>query len=279
MLQNASALLGRVIQASDGILGNVSNLYFDEHLWRVRYLVARADRLGGNETALISPSSLRPLRAREHDFTANLTVDQVRNQSGGIENGLSRETEEYLSSRHGWPRYWAAEPFAQAEAETTCGDTSVRDSPLHSIKGATGFEIRAWDQPWGAGEISDFIVDDLDWKICQIVVRAYSDGGRWQLFLNPWWIGEIDSRNRIVHFDLSTAQIRTSPGFWCSSPPETEDGKRQPIPAGSVRIAASLSTQGRHETAQGHPATSGEWELSRDPVNRLLARQGRKATA
>lgn len=39
MLRSVDDLRGYNIQASDGRIGDVSDLYFDDHLWVIRYLV------------------------------------------------------------------------------------------------------------------------------------------------------------------------------------------------------------------------------------------------
>lgn len=58
MLHKASKLLGTMVQASDGEVGTVQDLYFDNVEWLVKYLAVKTDTLGA-DMALIAPSAIR----------------------------------------------------------------------------------------------------------------------------------------------------------------------------------------------------------------------------
>jgi sporulation protein YlmC with PRC-barrel domain len=58
MLHKASKLLGAMVQASDGEVGTVEDLYFDKAEWRVKYLAVRTDTPGTN-IVLLEPSAVR----------------------------------------------------------------------------------------------------------------------------------------------------------------------------------------------------------------------------
>jgi sporulation protein YlmC with PRC-barrel domain len=58
MLHKASKLRGATVQASDGEVGTVQDLYFDNAEWRVKYLAVKTDTLGA-EMVLIAPSAIR----------------------------------------------------------------------------------------------------------------------------------------------------------------------------------------------------------------------------
>ena len=57
MALKLSELKGYDIAATDGSLGKVSNLFFDDHTWSVRYLVVDTGWLFGRKV-LISPQSI-----------------------------------------------------------------------------------------------------------------------------------------------------------------------------------------------------------------------------
>ena len=58
MLHKASKLRGAMVQASDGEVGTVQDLYFDNAEWRVKYLAVKTDALGA-DMVLIPPSAIR----------------------------------------------------------------------------------------------------------------------------------------------------------------------------------------------------------------------------
>jgi sporulation protein YlmC with PRC-barrel domain len=57
MLHKASKLRGTAVQASDGEVGTVQDLYFDNEDWRVKYLVVKIDT--ADEPVLVSPAVVR----------------------------------------------------------------------------------------------------------------------------------------------------------------------------------------------------------------------------
>ena len=58
MLTNAIDLKGFVIRATDGELGTVEELYFDDETWAIRYLTVETGGWLGDRQVLISPISI-----------------------------------------------------------------------------------------------------------------------------------------------------------------------------------------------------------------------------
>src|SRR5271165_1457053 len=58
VLTNATFLKGLVIQATDGELGTVDQLYFDDEGWALRYLTVDTGGWLGGRQVLISPWSI-----------------------------------------------------------------------------------------------------------------------------------------------------------------------------------------------------------------------------
>jgi len=59
MLRTAGELKGVTIQATDGDIGSVQDLYFDDHSWTVRYLVVDTGTWLPGRQVLISPFAFR----------------------------------------------------------------------------------------------------------------------------------------------------------------------------------------------------------------------------
>jgi uncharacterized protein YrrD len=73
MLKNSGILKGFAIHATDGELGAVSDLYFDDDSWTIRYLTVDTGGWLGGRRVLISPISVS---------------DKPPPQGGGSCNGL-----------------------------------------------------------------------------------------------------------------------------------------------------------------------------------------------
>lgn len=79
MLRATSDLLNLSINASDGIIGDVKDLYFDDESWTIRYFVVETGSWLSSRKVLISP-----IAAGDPDWTSqllpvSLTREQVKN--------------------------------------------------------------------------------------------------------------------------------------------------------------------------------------------------------
>ncbi len=73
MLHKASKLRGTAVQASDGEVGTVEDVYFDDQLWRVKYLAVKTD----GDVILIRPSAVNP-PWNTAAVPVSMTKDEVR---------------------------------------------------------------------------------------------------------------------------------------------------------------------------------------------------------
>jgi len=76
VLHKASKLKGTTVQATDGEVGTVQNLYFDNQQWRVKYLAVKTTADTPNDVVLVAPSAVRaPWNTAE--LPVNLTRAEV----------------------------------------------------------------------------------------------------------------------------------------------------------------------------------------------------------
>src|SRR5438477_778270 len=78
MLRSATALVGFTIGASDGDIGEVEALYFDDQQWTIRYLVVDTGRWLGRPRALVSPVCVRRPPWPERRLPIALTMAQLK---------------------------------------------------------------------------------------------------------------------------------------------------------------------------------------------------------
>lgn len=100
------SIRGLNISASDGDIGDVQDVYFEDESWTVRYLVADTGGSLSGRRVLISPLSLR---LKEHDpshLFVNLTKTEVRD-SPDVNSALpvSRQHEGPFSRYYGYTPY------------------------------------------------------------------------------------------------------------------------------------------------------------------------------
>ncbi len=226
MLFSMKQVLGFAIEARDGRIGKVEDFYFDDYVWRVRYLVARTGGWLVRNSVLISPAALDSPSLEERCYSVKLTKEQVRNSPDvDADKPVSRQMEESLQIYYGWPSYWAMEPFSVSAAPelaegipAAAADGPSGDPHLRSVREATGYAVHASDRELAVGAVSDFVLDDEDWTVRYVVVHASEYVGNRDFVLNSWWTREIDWAQRTMHFDITAAQIQSSPGFDPSIP-------------------------------------------------------------
>ena len=239
MLWDASAINGYAIEASDGRLGTVSDLLFEDAGWLVRWLVVDTGNWLPGRKVLLPLSALeRPDRALRH-FPVKLTRQHVKDSPDiNTEQPVSRQIEAHVYDYFGWDPYWGgsflpmsnamATPFvarlyeqeptppdlARANAQPNEGDPHLR-----SIAAVTGYHIHASDGE--IGHVEDFLVDDAGWSIRYIKVdtRNWWPGER--VLISPRSAREIDWADKLIHLDVSRQKVKDSPPY---DPSITVDG-------------------------------------------------------
>src|SRR5271168_2597770 len=78
MLWNASAIKGYTIEASDGEIGTVADLLFDDRTWTTRWLVVSTGNWFLRHKVLLPLSALGKPDAEQRQFSVQLTRQQVK---------------------------------------------------------------------------------------------------------------------------------------------------------------------------------------------------------
>jgi len=225
MLRTAKDLYGLAIHATDGDIGSVVDLYFDDESWVVRYLVVDTGAWLPGRRVLLSPLSLlRHLESDQQSLPVALTKEQVRN-SPDIDTAqpVSRKYEAEFSGYYGYPFYWgiASPPpvlpsredaartvrHAQAAAQTD----AAAESHIRSAKTIAGYHVHATD---GAiGHLDDFLVDDQTWAIRYGIVDTSNWIGGTLVLVARQWVSEMRWADSEVHVDINREAIKSAPPF------------------------------------------------------------------
>src|SRR6478736_1189159 len=109
MIRTIKQIRGRTLAASDGHIGKVTDLFFDDAFWHVRYFVVETGIKLNRRTVLIAPEAVHPADWTEENFPVDLTIAQVRS-SPKVETDqpVSRRQEQELRAHYQWPAYWDA---------------------------------------------------------------------------------------------------------------------------------------------------------------------------
>jgi hypothetical protein len=229
MLWDASAINGYAIEASDGLLGTVSDLLFEDVGWAIRWLVVDTGNWLSGRKVLLSLSVLgKPDRALGH-FPVKLTMQQVRDSPDvDTDQPVSRQIEAHVYNYYGWDPYWGsslspmsnaialpfvaplnlseAKPRDQGSADS---QSNKGDPHLRSIAAVTGYHIHATDGE--IGHVEDFLVDDADWTIRCITVDTKNWWPGERVLISPRSVREIDWANRMIHLNVDRQKVKDGP--------------------------------------------------------------------
>ena len=250
MLHTVKDLHDFTAGATDGEIGEVKDVYFDDERWAIRYLVVETGGWLSGRKVLISPISVRDVDWDDEVMNVNLSQQQVRDSPGiDTDKPVSRQHEIDYYNYYGYPNYWEGAnlwglgvypiPWVGASSDVTLSsrqrqdDTVTRerqhrldrereaaDSHLRSSKEVIGYEIMATDGP--IGRVENFVFDEKSWAIRYVVV----DTRKWlpgkHVLLSPEWIDSVSWSEHEVYVKVARQTVETSPEYDVSRPPSRE---------------------------------------------------------
>lgn len=245
MLRNAKFFEGFELSASDGTIGKVKDVYFDDERWHVRYFVVDTGGWLNGRMVLISPEAVTTPRYHDKTLSTALTQEQVRNSPHvDTDRPVSRQQELELNQYYAWPYYWsapmlgtgygyvgaAAAPTAAAlraeiaPKERTVGaaprETSIEADVREATKGdphlrsagvVRGYKIEARDG--SLGHVEDFLIEDNSWAVRYLLVDTRNWWPGKKVLVPLSHIRDIDWANSRLHVDLPREEIKAGPEF------------------------------------------------------------------
>ena len=224
------------VTATDGAIGHVQDVFFDDMRWTIRYLVVDTGRWLSGRQVLISPYAVKPLVEAARNIDVRLTRQQVTD-SPDVDTHMpvSRQQESEVLAYYGYPNYWGGNglwamggyPYFPVAPPTEAelpqdkvargAPAAARDGALRSAAHVEGYAIHAIDG--NIGHVSDFIFDNETWAIRYLVVdtRNWWPGGK-SVLIAVHWIDAIDWSAQGVRVKITLAQVRSSPVYDDRSP-------------------------------------------------------------
>ena len=231
MLTEISKLIGRKIEASDGPIGSVSDVLFDDASWTVRWLVVDTGTWLSGRMVLLPPSVLGHPSDMDRSFPVRLTRAAVK-ASPDIDTHrpVSRQYETSVYDYYGWSPYWGSgfymggygimggyipmdiDPEVARRDKDIDRTRSDADEPhLRSANIVTGYHLHATDG--NIGHLADILVEDADWTIHFLVV----DTSNWwmgkRVLISPRAATEIEWTEHLIVLDVSRDKIKASPDY------------------------------------------------------------------
>jgi uncharacterized protein YrrD len=227
-----SGLIGTAVHGTDGSVGNITDLLFDDRYWTIRWVVVDAGGWIADRQVLLPPSQFRGADARGGAFDVELTREQIENCPGlGRDAPVSRQMERDIYHYYGWTPYWyhlAGAPAGIAPIPPPSGGTAMSadrggpvrepqgDPDLRSMNEVIGYYVQATDDD--IGHVEDFLIDDENWAIRYVVVDTRNWWPGKLVPVSPQWFSDVSWGKQRVLVDLTRDQVKNGPEYDPSAP-------------------------------------------------------------
>ena len=222
-LRRIRELTELTILATDGEIGSLQEVYFDDRNWAIRYLVVKAGGWLLCREVLLAPAAVAEINDAQRMMKVALTKDQIR-QAPPIEAAkpLSRDYEEAYFRHFQWAPYWEPGPTEWGSSvpypetpplpiDTTLPADAPKNPHLRSSREITGYDIQATNG--NIGHVEDLVVDDETWTVRYIEVdtRNWLPGKK--VLLQMMRIDHIRWGDRSVAVMLARQAIESAPAY------------------------------------------------------------------
>ncbi len=227
MFTHSKNLKGLSILASDGEIGTVDQLYFDDETWAIRYLTVETGNWLVDRSVLISPISVINVNWESRCVHVAMTKKQVEGSPDiDLHRPVSRQHEADYFGYYGYPYYWdgpymwgpsyypaeLATPFASALVEQAeRRQAQSLDSHLRTTADVKGYQIEAADGE--IGHVDEFIVDDSAWAIRYLEVATVNWWPGKKVLLSPAWVERVSWEDSKVFVATTREAIKSCPEY------------------------------------------------------------------
>ncbi len=226
MIFSFSDLKGVSLHATDGDIGHVRDVYFDDERWVVRYFVVETGPLIFGKEVLLSPASVEAIDGQSRRIHVDLTVEEIKGSpSIDLRKPVSRREEERLLQYYNLTPYWAG-PDIWATAAYARGlpplegegpdlpaphEEDRSEQRLRSCAEIMGYAVDGVDG--SAGYVDDFLAEYETWRLRYLVVDSHKLLPGKRVLVCPDWVEGIRWAERAVSASLKTEVIRDAPAY------------------------------------------------------------------
>jgi len=233
MLFAGSSLKDFGIDADDGRVGTISDLLFDDHTWKIRWLVIETGSWITKRTVLVHPSAVGTADYDRNTLPVRLTMAQIKASPDISEDRpVSQQVQDNLYGYYGWnplwggPGYFGGYPIgmgwplvpirshdegAVLQAQREAASRDEGDPHLRSFSAVISNHILASD---GAiGHLENVLVDPLDWSIRYLVVDTRNWWPGQHVLISPYAVQDVLWPEEEIRLNLTRDRVRSSPAW------------------------------------------------------------------
>ena len=217
MFLNIGRLYGHHLAAIDGDFGHVKDFYLDDRTWIVRYVVADTGSWLTGRKVLIHPQSFLTLKHTGKRLQVNLTKKQIEDSPLiGTDEPVSRQFEEtYFEHYLHFRPYYRENDDAWHQKSIPMTDmpripqAELGSPHLRSTQAMLGYRLNGIDGE--IGHLEDFLMDDSDWTIRQLVITIGGKHSGHHVQVPTSQVVGIDFANAMVSVSLTRIAVEQNP--------------------------------------------------------------------
>ena len=240
VLRDIKDIEGFAVHATDGVLGRVLDVYFDDERWVVRYFVVETGTQHANRRTLISPMAMGIPNWIDKIIPAAITEAQV---IGGpdidTDRPVSRQHEIGYMGYYGYPNYWGGgglwgagmypdvlqagrdvaiasrgnEPQRRLPGHSKSNSREARPDDVHlrSANAVTRYYVHATDGD--IGHVAGILVDQQSWEIRYVIANTSNWWLGHEVLIAPELIEDVYWAESKLMLDLNREAVKSAPEY------------------------------------------------------------------
>jgi uncharacterized protein YrrD len=220
------------ISGSDGELGKIKDMYFDDSSWTVRYLVVDTGSWLTGRRVLLSPESITHIDHLNRIVNVGLSRDRIAEApSVDAHVPVTRHATLAVDQFYGWHHTWitgglidfqvptanygplVTPPEMPEEVRAAWDARRSLDPNLQSLADVHGYSVEAADDEHKLARFQDAIINEATWRIPYVVV----DVGTWftdkHAIVPVHRVRHLDANRRRTVLDMPAAVFEAAPKF------------------------------------------------------------------
>jgi sporulation protein YlmC with PRC-barrel domain len=200
----AKHIYGLPVEGTDGRVGTVYDILFDDQSWIVSHLVVKTEHWFSGRQVLLSPDVVQRADWPGKRLYVRLTRQQLED-SPSVDSQLpvARRRTLEVAQVLVWEAYWSGLAADAADIE---GDPHLRNTWA-----VTGHRVHCADGE--LGRIDDFLIDDETWFIRYLALDARHWWLGKRVLIEPMWVESISWQRREVRLTLPREQVQRRPAY------------------------------------------------------------------
>jgi sporulation protein YlmC with PRC-barrel domain len=224
-----SALTGYNIVGTDGQIGTVSDILFDDTIWKLRWLVVDTGGWLTGRKVLIHPSAIGRADPDRQELHVHLTKERISTSPDISQDApVSVQMQSGLYDYYGWDPMWGGSYFGGGllatpplvspshlpgelgELEREGFGTELEGDPhLRSIAAITGYHVHATDGD--IGHVQDILIEEQGWAIRYVIIDTKNWWPGQHVLVAPYAVKEVSWADQKINLTITRDQVTSSP--------------------------------------------------------------------